>query len=51
MEIVKGPSTYEAQIDLDKDSHKATKFDVAYNPWRADVTNKALKRNREYARR
>lgn len=44
-EIVKGPSTYEVQVDFDKNSHKATKVDVPYNLWEADATKKALKRN------
>jgi uncharacterized protein YmfQ (DUF2313 family) len=50
-EIVKGTSTYEVQIDLDKNSHKATTVDVAYNLWHAEATNKALKQNQEHARR
>src|ERR1700757_3861469 len=50
-EIVKGQSTYEVQIDLDKNSHKANKVNVAYNLWKADATNKALKQNQDHARR
>ena len=42
-EIVKGDQSYEVQIDLDKNSHKATKVDVAYNAWQTDATEKALK--------
>jgi uncharacterized protein YmfQ (DUF2313 family) len=42
-EIVKGDHTYEVQIDLDKNSHKATKVDVATNVWKADSTENALK--------
>jgi hypothetical protein len=30
-EIVKGDQSYEVQIDIDKNSHKATKVDVATN--------------------
>ena len=41
-EIVKGQSTYEVQIDLDKSTHKATKVDVAYNAWKTDATEAAL---------
>jgi uncharacterized protein YmfQ (DUF2313 family) len=41
-EIVKGKSTYEVQIDLDKNSHKATKVDVAWNAWKTDATEAAL---------
>ena len=50
-EIVKGPSTYEVQIDLDKNSQKANKVSVGYNLWKADATNKALKQNQEHAKR
>ena len=42
-EIVKGDQTYEVQIDFDKNSHKATKVDVATNAWKADSTENALK--------
>ena len=41
-EIVKGDQSYEVQIDFDKNSHKATKVDVAANAWKADATKKAL---------
>ena len=46
-EIVKGPSTYEVQLDFDKNSHKANKVDVTYNGWKAETTNKALKANQD----
>ena len=46
-EIVKGDDSYEVQIDFDKNSHKATKVDVALNVWTADATEKALKRLQE----
>lgn len=42
-EIVKGDDSYEVQIDFDKNSHKATKVDVALNVWKADATKQALK--------
>src|SRR5499433_3775697 len=42
-EIVKGPSTYEVQLNFDKNSHKANKVDVTWNIWKADATEKALK--------
>jgi hypothetical protein len=42
-EIVKGDTSYEVQIDVDKNSHKATKVDVAYNAWPTDATENALK--------
>jgi uncharacterized protein YmfQ (DUF2313 family) len=41
-EIVKGDSTYEVQIDMDQNSHKATKVDITTNAWKADATKKAL---------
>src|SRR3989442_6499015 len=41
-EIVKGPSTYEVQVNFDKNSHKSTKVDVAWNLWKANATEKAL---------
>ena len=42
-EIVKGPSTYEVQVTFDNNSHKANKVDVAWNMWKADTTERALK--------
>src|SRR2546425_350358 len=42
-EIVKKDSTYEVQIDLDKNSHKAKKVDVTTNVWKTDATENALK--------
>jgi uncharacterized protein YmfQ (DUF2313 family) len=50
-EIVKGQSTYEVQVDLDKNSHKATKVDVGWNMWKADATKQALKQNETHAKR
>jgi uncharacterized protein YmfQ (DUF2313 family) len=42
-EIVKGDDSYEVQIDFDKNSHKASKVDVALNAWKTDATKQALK--------
>jgi uncharacterized protein YmfQ (DUF2313 family) len=42
-EIVKSDTSYEVQIDIDKNSHKATKVDVVTNAWKTDATEKALK--------
>src|SRR5262245_5103369 len=42
-EIVKGQSTYEVQVNFDKNSHKANKVDVAWNAVQAEGTEKALK--------
>jgi hypothetical protein len=42
-EIVKGDDSYEVQIDLDTNSHKAKKVDVAFNAWwKTDATKRAL---------
>jgi uncharacterized protein YmfQ (DUF2313 family) len=46
-EIVKGDDSYEVQIDIDKNSHKATKVDVAMNVWKTDATKQALKQNHQ----
>jgi uncharacterized protein YmfQ (DUF2313 family) len=42
-EIVKGDDSYEVQIDIDKNSNKATKVDVTTNVWKTDATERALK--------
>ena len=42
-EIVKGDTSYEVQIDIDKNSNKATKVDVVTNVWKTDATKNALK--------
>ena len=42
-EIVKGDQSYEVQIDVDKNSHKATKIDVTTNVWKTNATKQALK--------
>ena len=49
-EVVKGQNTYEIQIDMDKNSHKATKVDVASNVWKADATERALKQSTHASR-
>ena len=48
-EIVKGNNSFEAQIDFDKNSGKATKLDVTSNLWQADATDKALSQRQEKA--
>ena len=50
-EIVKGDDSYEVQIDMDKNSHKASKVDVALNAWKTDATKQALKQHETQARR
>ncbi|MBI4524390.1 MAG: hypothetical protein HY695_11340 [Deltaproteobacteria bacterium] len=42
-EVVKGDQTWEVQIDLDKDSHKAKKVEISTNMWQAENTDRALK--------
>jgi uncharacterized protein YmfQ (DUF2313 family) len=46
-EIVKGDQSYEVQIDIDKNSHKATKVDVVTNAWQTDATKQALKNGKK----
>jgi uncharacterized protein YmfQ (DUF2313 family) len=41
-EIVKGDQTWEVQIDVDENTHKATKVEVASNMWKTDATKQAL---------
>ena len=48
-EIVKGDQTFEVQIDLDKNSHKATKVDVTTNVWQTEATKQALKNGKKVA--
>ena len=50
-EIVKGSSTYEVQVEFDKNNTKASKVEVAYNLWKAEATEKALHRTQEHAQR
>lgn len=44
-EIVKGDQTWEVQIDIDKDTRKATSVDIAMNVWKTDATEAALARS------
>jgi hypothetical protein len=41
-EVVKGDQTWEVQIDVDEDTNKATKVDIAMNMWKTDATDEAL---------
>jgi uncharacterized protein YmfQ (DUF2313 family) len=50
-EIVKNDNSYEVQIDIDKNSHKATKVDVVTNAWKTDATKSALKQKQQHAKR
>lgn len=48
-ELVKGDQTWEVQIDVDDDTHRATKVDVVTNMWKTDATDQALANNRDRA--
>jgi uncharacterized protein YmfQ (DUF2313 family) len=50
-EIVKSDNSYEVQIDIDKNSHKATKVDVVTNAWKTYATKNALKQKQQHAKR
>ena len=41
LEVVKGDTSYEVQVDFDKKSMKSTKVDVSTNMWEAEATEKA----------
>lgn len=41
-EVVKGDQTWEVQIDVDDNTRKATKIDIAQNTWKTDATTAAL---------
>lgn len=41
-EVVKGDQTWEVQIDVNKETHKATKIDIDHNLWKAEATKEAL---------
>lgn len=41
MEIVKGDTSYEVQVDFDKKTMKSTKVDVSTNYWETDATEKS----------
>ena len=49
-EIVKSDDSYEVQIDIDKNSKKATKIDVTANAWKTDATKSALKQQTQAKR-
>jgi uncharacterized protein YmfQ (DUF2313 family) len=46
-EVVKGDQTWEVQIDVDDNTHKATKVDIATNMWKTDATERELERNKQ----
>jgi uncharacterized protein YmfQ (DUF2313 family) len=48
-EVVKGDQTWEVQVDVDQDTHRATKVDVVQNLWKTDATKAALEDNRRVA--
>jgi uncharacterized protein YmfQ (DUF2313 family) len=48
-EVVKGDQTWEVQIDVDDDTHRATKIDIVQNLWKADATQQSLDDSRRVA--
>jgi uncharacterized protein YmfQ (DUF2313 family) len=48
-EIVKGDQTWEVQVDVDDNTHKATKVDIVANRWKTDATKQALENNKRMA--
>jgi hypothetical protein len=50
-EVVKGDQTWEVQIDVSEDTHKATKVDVVQNMWKTDATKAALDNDKRVASR
>lgn len=48
-EVVKGDETWEVQIKVDDDTHKATKVDIVSNPWKTDATKQELKKEKPVA--
>jgi len=48
-EVVKGDQTWEVQIDVDDNTHRATKVDIAKNMWKTDATKAELERNTRMA--
>jgi uncharacterized protein YmfQ (DUF2313 family) len=49
-EVVKGDQTWEVQIDLDDNTRKATKIDIAQNVWKTDATTAALEQAQNASR-
>lgn len=45
-EVVKDNQTWEVQIDVDKNTGKATEVDIATNAWKTDATERALGQNK-----
>jgi hypothetical protein len=48
-EVVKSDQTWEVQIDVDQDTHRATKVDVVQNLWKTDATKAALEDSKRVA--
>ncbi|HEV8715537.1 MAG TPA: hypothetical protein VGX03_22265 [Candidatus Binatia bacterium] len=48
-EVVKGAQTWEVQIDVDEDTHRANKVDIAHNIYKTDATKAELERNSRMA--
>ncbi|HKA56196.1 MAG TPA: hypothetical protein VKJ47_21295 [Candidatus Binatia bacterium] len=48
-EVVKGDQTWEVQVDVNDDTHRANKVNIAHNMWKTDATKAALDENRRMA--
>jgi len=48
-EVVKGDETWEVKINVDENTHKATKVDVASNMWKTDATKQEMEREKPVA--
>lgn len=46
-EVVKSDHTYEVQVEVDQNSHKATRVDISPNMWKAEATQKVLASNKK----
>src|SRR5262249_33558361 len=48
-EVVKGDQTWEVQIEVDDNTHLATKVDIVANAWKTDATKQEIERNKRMA--
>lgn len=48
-EIVKDDQTWEVQIDVDDDTNRAMKVDIAMNLWKTEATDQALEQSKPMA--
>lgn len=50
-ELVRGDQTWEVQIDVDDDTNRATKVDIAQNVWKTEATDQMLEQRERMAAR